>query len=135
MVGRLVEYQEVHRFQQQPNHSQSTAFTTTQHLHFLIRFLAAKHKGAKDVVDFQADIPLSHIVNGLKYRQVLIQQLGLVLGKITYLYVMSHLQVTLEWNLTHDTFNQRRFTLAVLSHKSHLLPSLDGQVDIRENSM
>ena len=107
MVGRLVENQQVDRLQQQTNHSQSTTLSTTKHLDLFVSGLASKHKGAKDIVDAQTDIASRHIVDGLKHREVLVQQLRLVLCEVTYLHVMSNLQVAVEGNLAHNTFHQR----------------------------
>ena len=46
---------------------------------------------------------------------------------------MANLQVSIERYLAHDTFHQRRLTLAVLTNKGHLLASLDGQVHVVEH--
>ena len=107
MIGRLVENQQIDGLQEQAYHSQSATLSTTEHLHFLIRLLATKHKGTQDVIDAQAYLSLRHIVNRLEDGEVLVQQLCLVLGKIAYLYVMSYLQMTIKGNLAHDTFHQR----------------------------
>ena len=106
VVGGLIEDQQVHGFKQQPDHCQTTALTTAQHLHPLLSVLAAEHKGTQDIVDPHADIPLRHIVDGLEHRERLIQQLRLVLCEIANLYVMSDLQRSREGDLAHDTFHQ-----------------------------
>ena len=38
-------------------------------------------------------------------------------------------------NLAHDTFHKGRLTFTVLSHKSNLLATIDGQIDIMEDNM
>ena len=135
MVRRLVENQQVHGLQQQADHRQATTLTTAQHLHLLVRRFAAKHKGTQYVVDFQAHLAFSHIVYRLEHGQRLVQQLCLVLGKIAYLYVMPYLQVAVERNLAHDALHQCRLSLAVLTHKGHLLAAFDGQVHMVEHQM
>ena len=89
MVGRFVEDKEVHRFKQQLNHRQAGPFTATQHLDRLLRGLTAKHEGPQDIANFQSDIPNRHTVDGVEHRQVLIQQLRLVLRKVAQLHVMA----------------------------------------------
>ena len=134
MVGRLVENQEVDRLQEQANHGQTTALATTEHLDFLVGGLATKHESSEDIIDAQADIALCHIIDGLEHGEILIEQLCLVLCKITNLHVMPHLQRTLEGNLAHDTFHQGRFSLTVLTYESHLLTALDGEVHVVEDN-
>ena len=107
MVGWLVENQQVHRFQQQPYHSQSATLATAEHLHQFVRGLAAKHKGTKNIVETQADITTRHAVDSLKYRKTLVKQLCLILGKIAYLHIMAYLQIAFKGNLAHDTLHQR----------------------------
>ena len=48
---------------------------------------------------------------------------------------MAHLQVSVKGYLAHDALHQRRLTLTILTHKGHLLATLDGEVDIREDGM
>ena len=46
---------------------------------------------------------------------------------------MSDGQLAFERNLIHNTLHQGRLTFAVLSHKRHLFPAVDGQVHIVEH--
>ena len=133
VVCGLVEDEQVDGFQQEAYHGQTAALATTEHLDFLVGLFAAKHEGAEDVVDFQAYLATGHAVDGLEYGELTIQQLGLVLGEVAYLHVMSHLQVTVEGYLAHDTLHERRFSLAVLSDEGYLLASPDGEVDTTED--
>ena len=38
-------------------------------------------------------------------------------------------------NLLHDTLHHCRFTLAILTHKSHLLATFDSKISTCENTM
>ena len=67
MVGRLIEYQEIHRFEQQTNHSQTTAFASRKHFHFLIRRFSAKHESTENIPYLQTNIPFCHPVDGIEY--------------------------------------------------------------------
>ena len=107
VVRGLVEYQQVHGFQQQLNHRQTAALATAEHLYFLVSILAAEHERTEYVVDTQADIALGHVVDGLKHRQLFVQQLRLVLGKVAYLDIVAHLQLSVKRNLAHDALHQR----------------------------
>ena len=48
---RAYENQQVHRFQQQTDHRQTTPFSPAEHLHLLIAFLTTEHKGTEDIID------------------------------------------------------------------------------------
>ena len=128
MVRRLVQYQQVHRLQQQLDHRQTRTLTPAQHLHLPVRGLPAKHKRPQNVTYLGTNLATRHTVNSIKHRQLPIQQLSLVLRKIPYLHIMTHLHHTVKRNLAHDTLDHRRLTLAVASHKRHLLPTLYRQV-------
>ena len=107
MVGRLIENQQVYRLQQQTDHRQATSLSTTEHFHFLVRLLATKHEGAKDIVDTQTDLALRYVVDGLENGEVLVEQLCLILGKIANLDVVAHFQFACIWNLAHNTLHER----------------------------
>ena len=68
-------------------------------------------------------------INRIKYRQIFVQHLCLILGKISDLHIMPDCQLTVEVNLTHDTFYQGRLTFTVLADKSDLLSPIDSQID------
>ena len=126
MVGRLIENQQVHWLQQQFENGKTGALTSRQNFHLLGRILSAKHEGSKQIAYLVADFTLGNIINGLEYGKFAIEQRSLVLGKITYLYIMSQLQFTFVLKLTHDTFYECRLTLAVSTHESNLVTSFYG---------
>ena len=135
MVGRFIENQEVYRLKQKLNHRQTGTFSTGKYFHFLIRGFTAKHEGSQYIPYFQTYIPRCHTVNRIKYRQIFVQHLCLILGKISDLHIMPDCQFTVEVNLTHDTFHQGRLTFTVLADKSDLLSPIDSQIDVVENDM
>ena len=135
VVGRLVEYQQVYRLQQQLYHGQTAAFAAAEHLHFLVGILAAEHEGPQDVVDAQPDVAFRYVVYRLEHRQRLVQQLSLVLGEVTYLDIVTHLQRAFKGYLVHDALDECGFSFAVLAHEGHLLTTLDGQVYVVEDKV
>ena len=135
VVGRLVEYQQIHGLQQQSDHSQSATLATAQHLHLLVALFAAKHKGTQYVVYLESYLALGHVVDGLVHGQILVEQLCLVLGKVAYLYVVAHLQLAAVGYLAHNTLYECRFSFAVLAHKGHLLAALNGQRYVVEHGV
>ena len=135
VIGRLIENQEVDRLQQQFNHGQPAALASTQHLDEFLAGLPSKHESTQEVVYLQPDVARSHLVNRLEDSEILIQQLGLVLGEISYLHVMAYLQGSRERNFAHDTLHQRGFSLSVLTHESHFLTPLNGHGDMAEYDM
>ena len=62
VIGRLVEDEEVDRFEQQPYHCEPASLSPAEHLDLLLRLLTAEHEGAEDIIDARAHIPLRHIV-------------------------------------------------------------------------
>ena len=135
MVGRLIEDEEVDWFHEQFYHSQSATLATTQHLYFLFRNLATKHKCTKQVVDLESHFACSHLVDGIKDAQILVKQLCLVLSEIAYLYVVAHFQCAIKRNLVHDTLHESRLTFAILTYKRHLFASLYSKRNVREDGM
>lgn len=67
VVGRLVQNQEVDRFQQELDHCQAGTFAAREHFHFLHRFFrSAEHEGAQQVTYLVADFSFCHVVNRLE---------------------------------------------------------------------
>ena len=135
MIGRLVEDQQVHRFQQQLDHGQAGALTAREHLHFLVDILPAKHEGSQAIPYFRTDVTHRDVVDGLKDRQLLLQQRCLVLCEVTDLHVVPQLQATVESGLPHDAFDKGRFPLTVAAHEGHLLTPFNHEVDIAEDQL
>ena len=135
MVGRLVEDEEIHGFQQQANHCQSASFSSTEHLYLLVTLFTAKHKGAKDIIDPKTDRAFRHMIYRLENGQAFIKQLSLVLGKITNLHIMSDLQFSRIGNFAHNTLDERGFSFSVLSYEGNLFTALNRQRHMIENSV
>ena len=136
MVGRFVQYQEVHGFQQEFDHCEAGTLSTGQHFHFLIRSFTAEHKGTEDITYLRADIAYGYAVDGIKYSQAFIQELCLVLSEVTDLYIMTEGELTgIVGDFSHDTLYQGGFTFTVLTYERHFLTTVYGQVDIVEDDM
>ena len=133
MVGGLIEDKQVDGLQQQANHRQAAFLAAAQHLDLLVGILAAKHEGTQDVVDARADISHSHIVDGVVHRQRLVEQLRLVLGKITHLDIVANLQFAVKGDFSHDALDERRLAGAVLAHKGDFLAAFDGECHVMEH--
>ena len=135
VIGGLIENEQVDRREQQPNHGQTRSLTTGEHLHVFLTRLTSKHERAKQVVDLQSHIARRHLVDGVVNGQRLIEQLGLVLCEIAYLHVVANLQLAGEGYLSHDTLDERRLTLTVLSDEGNLLATTNGHVDMVEDGV
>ena len=136
VVGRFVQYQEVNGFEQKLDHRQTGTFTTAQHLYLLHGSLGAtEHKRTEQIAYLVTDIPLCHIVDGLEYGQVFIQQRCLILCKIANLYIMTKRQGALMLYFVHDTLHQRGLTFTILTHEGNLVATFDGEINILENYM
>ena len=135
MIGRLVENQEVDGFQEQLDHCQATALTSGKHLHLFVRSFAAKHKGAEDIANFQANIAFRHAVDRIKHGEFVVQQLGLVLRIVAYLDVVPKFELATVVYLRHDALYQRRLTFSILTYEGNFLTALNGEIDVVENLM
>ena len=135
VVGRLIEDEQVDRFQQQTDHGQTGTLSAGEHTDLFLRDLTTKHEGAEQVVDLQTHLTRGHTVDGVVDGQTLIEQLCLVLREVANLDVVRNLQRTGEGNLSHDALNERGLTLTVLSDKGYLLATLDGHVDMGEDGV
>ena len=107
VVGRLIENQQVHWLQQQFENGKTGAFTSRQNFHLLGRILSAKHEGSEQIAYLVSDFTLGNVINRLEYGEFAIEQRSLILGEITYLYIMSQFQFSFVLKLTHDTFHER----------------------------
>ena len=135
VVGGLVEDKEVDGGEQQAYHCQARPLTTGEDTDLLLGDLTTEHEGTQQVVDLQPHLTARHLVDGVVDGEVLVEELGLVLGEIAYLHVMAYLQLPGERYLAHDTFHERGLTLAVLTHEGDLLTALDGHVDTGEDDV
>ena len=106
MIGRLVEHEKVNRFQEQSYHRQPTAFSSTQHLHLLVRCLSTKHKCAQYRLYLQSDVAGGHPVDGIEDREFAIEHLRLILSEITYLHLMTYFECTTKRYFPHDTLHE-----------------------------
>ena len=127
MIGGLVENEQIDGIEQEPYHGKSGLLASRKHLHFLVGVLATKHKCAKDVTDLGADVADCHAVDGVEHRYLSVEQLGLVLGKISYLYVVADFEVAGKGDLVHDALHQCGLSLSIFSHKRHLLATFDSE--------
>ena len=59
----------------------------------------------------------------------------MVLGEIADLDIMTDLECTHIIQLPHDTFDQRRLSFAVLTHKSYFLSSANGERHVMKHGM
>ena len=72
MVGRLIQDEQVDRCKQEPDHSQTAAFSSRQHLDLLLAGLTTKHEGTQYIIDTGTDRTGSHIVNGIMDSHLII---------------------------------------------------------------
>ena len=87
--------QEVHGFQQKFDHCEAGTLSTGQHFHLLIRsFTAPNIKAPRISRIFDADVAYGYAVDGIEYCQAFIQELCLVLGEVTDLYIMTEGELT-----------------------------------------
>ncbi len=135
VVGGLVEDEQVDGFEEEANHGQTAPFAARKHLDGLVGSFAAEHERTQYVADLGADVAHGHAVDGVEHREVLVEELGLVLGKISDFDPIAHLQFAVVGDLSHDALDERRLALAVASHEGHFLAALDGQFDVVEDDV
>ena len=131
VVGGLVEDEQVHGLEKEFEQRQASALTTGEHLHLLHRlFGATKHEGAQEVANLVAHLSFGYVVDGLEHGELLIEQRGLVLRKVTYLYIMTQRNGTIVGYLAHDALDHRTLTLTVAAHEGYLVATLNHEVGI-----
>ena len=135
MVGGLVEDEEVDRLEQQFYHRQTAALTSRQHFDFLVGGLTAKHKGPKYVADFQAYVATRYAVDGVEHGEFTVEQLGLILGAVANLDIVTYFEFAGKVYLIHYTLDQRGLSLTIAPHKSHLLAAAEGERDVVKDTM
>ena len=135
VVGRLVEDEQVHRFEQQLYHSQTATLAARQHLYLFVDCLASEHERSENVLYLQTYVALSHAVECVEHTYLTVEQLRLVLCEVANLHVVTHLQIASERNLAHDALHERRLSLAVFAYECHFLATLYGEVNILEHGM
>ncbi len=123
VIGRLIENEQIHRFEQQFDHSQSGPFSSWKHFHFFTNVIATKHERSKHIFNFSPDIAHCHIVDGLKNSQFLVKQRSLVLGKIADHGIVSQSQFSIEINFIHHRFDERWFSFTVFTYECHFFTS------------
>ena len=89
VVGRLIENQQIHRFQQQLQDSQTGPFSTRQNLYLLGRILATKHECTQQIANLISDFALGNIIYRLEKRKLAIEQSRLILSKLANLNIVS----------------------------------------------
>ena len=132
MVGRLVEYEEIHGVEQQSYHREAAAFAARKEPDVFFACFAAEHERSENVVYLQAYFPPCGAVYRVEDREAVIEELCLVLGIVSYLHVVPHLEFAVKRYLVHDAFHERGLAFAVFPHERHFFTAAYGEVHIRE---
>ena len=132
MIGRLIQNQQVYRLQEKFENGKASTLTTGEDFHLLGRVFATKHESPEQIAYLVADFSFRHIVDSLEYGEFSIKQRGLILSEITYLYIMPQFEFSLILQLSHDTFHERGFTLAITTYESNLVATLYSKIHATE---
>ncbi len=136
MVRRLIEDQQIDRFEKQTDHGKTALFSSTEHTHLLVRSFPTKHEGTENIANLGADITGRHVVDRLEDRLILVEQLCLVLCKIADDDIVTDLEIAGKViNLTHDTLDECGLSFAVLSDECHFLTATDHECGMIEHLM
>ena len=133
VVGGLVEHKQVDGLEQQPDHGQTRLFAARQHADLLVDVFAAEHEGAQYVAYAGAYVAHGHTVYGLEDSVLVVEQVGLVLGKVADFDAVTQHQLALVLELVHDDAGHGRLALAVAAHKGHLFAARHLKVDAVEH--
>ena len=136
MVRRLVKSKKIIRLENQLCHSKPCPLTTAQHRHLLVNILTFEKKSTKNIPQFKTDIPHSNSIQSTEDSILLIKYIFLILSVITNVYIISDIGLSCHWfKLPHDHAHQRRLTLTVPAHKSHLLSPPHLNLRILEHNL
>src|SRR5690554_2261274 len=135
VIGRLIENEEIHRLQQQQHHGESCPLPATEHRHLFIYRLATKQKSPQQIAYFGANIAHSHLVHSIQHSQVVVELIGLVLGKIPDFNLMPQFQFSAVLQLVKNHTGHGGLALSVFTHKSHLVAPLNHKIHVAEHQM
>ncbi len=135
MVGRLVEHQQIARFEHHAGHRQPGPFTAREHLHLLVDVLAAEQERPQDVAQARADVAHGHPVEGVIDREFAVHQVVLVLRIVTYVDVGPQPDRPLGGGQLADEHPRKgRLALAVAAHQRDAVALADGEVRAAEHA-
>ena len=132
MIGRLIQNQQIYRLQEEFENGKASTFTTGEDFHLLGRVFTTKHESSEQIAYLVANFSFRHIIYSLEYGEFPIEQGGLILSEITDLYIMSQFEFPLILQLSHDTFHECGFTLAITTYESDLVATLYSKIHATE---
>ncbi len=134
VVRRLVEHEQVARFEHHARHGQTRPLAAREYLHLLVDILAAEEEGAQNIAQAGADIPHSHPIERVVDREIALHQVVLVLGVVADVDVGAEADRPLGGGqLPDDHACQRGLALAVAPDECDAVALLDRKIGPAED--
>ena len=136
MVGRLVQYQQVARFEHHAGHGQTCPLAARKHLDFLVDILAAEQERPEDIAQAGTDVPHRHAVERIVHREFAVHQVVLVLGIVADIDVGTEPHRTFgRRQLPDEHPRQRGLAFAVTADKGDLVALPDDEIRAAEDML
>ena len=136
MVRRLVENQQVARFEHHAGHRQTRPLAARQNLDLLVDVFAAEQERTQNIAQAGADIPHRHPVERIVHREFAVHQVVLILGVVTDIDVGAEPHRTLgRRQLADQHARQRGLALAVAPYQRDLVALFDDEIRTAEDML
>ena len=136
VVRRLVQHQQVARFEHHAGHRQTRPLAAREDLDLLVDVLAAEEEGAQDIAQAGADVAHGHAVERIVDREIAVHQVVLILGIVADIDIGAQTDGALGGRkLPDEHAGHGRLALAVASHQRNLVALLDGEVGAAEDML
>ncbi len=94
-----------------------------------------EQEGSEDISQAGADIPDGYPVNSLEYSKFIIEKLILVLGEVTYAYIVATPDSSFIVDLAEYHPGEGCFPFAIAAHEGHFFASFDFHGDFVEHQV
>ena len=136
VVRRLIQHQQVARFEHHAGHCQAGTLTTREHLHLLVDILTAEQEGTQNIAQTGTNIAHSHPIQRVIDRKLAIHQIVLILGIVANIDIRTQANRPFgRGQLTNQHTRQRRLTLAIATHQGDAVALLDRKICPREDML
>ena len=136
MVGRFIKSQKVVRLEHQFRHTETSPLAAAQNSDFLVDVIPPEQECGQYVPQLRPDITRGNTFERLHDRQVLVQDIFLILSEITDVDIVSDLGFSGDWRqLTSHHPHQSGLSLTVPSDQCHFLSPADFNIGIAEHDL
>ena len=136
VVGRLIEHQQIVRFEHHPRHCQARTLTTRQDLNLLVDILATEQKSTQNITQTSTNIAYGNPIERIIDRKVAIHQIVLILSVVADTDICSNLDCTLRrLQLPNQHTGKGCLSLTIATNESNFIALVYGELCALEYSV